>query len=188
VTKVKPGTGIGAKWIASLVVALTLSACTANQPATLSQISVENVTAQITSHPLYPVTDAFSFSTAATTYPANSGSHTIPVGNYLLLNVLNLLPEESAGIRLTNFNSKCQPGRVFLPNVICTTSYSLTFSRSGNSRTIEGKVATDVGSQYVKDDQLLLGVAAYRDYGDGTIVGQVKRTLDEVVGDIKRQL
>jgi hypothetical protein len=154
----------------------------------LNSIAVNDFTSQITRHPLYAQTDKFSFSTAVTKYPANGGYHTVPVADYLLLSVLDALPAGVSDVRLTAFNSECNDGRAFLPNVLCTTSYAIAFSHGGKPVTIEGKVTTDVGSQHVKDDELLLGVAMHRDYGDDTIVGQVKIAVDAVVRDFEQKL
>ncbi len=174
--------------LVGVAITLALTGCTANQPMTLNSIAVDGFTTEITSHPLYAQADKFSFTTAITKYLANGGHHTVPVGNYLLLNVLNSLPAGVSDVRLDAFNSECNPGRLFLPNVICISSYAVKFRRGEKPTTIAGKVTTDVGLQKAKDDELLLGVAVHRDYGDDSIVGEVKLAVDDVVRDLKQRL
>lgn len=158
--------------LAAVTIPLALGGCTANRPMTLNSLTVNEFTSEVASQPLYAQTDKFSFSTAFAKYPANGGYHTVPVGNYFLIGVLNALPAGASDVRLSSFTSVCKPGRFFLPNVICTTSYMLAFQRMGMPIKVEGQVTTDVGLLLVKDDELLLGVAWHRDYGDDSIVGR----------------
>lgn len=160
-----------------------LSACnTANRPKTIDAVAVPDYSKRILNHPLYDSTDKFSFTTAVVRYNANKGYHKIPVGEYLLVEVMDIFKETNASkIKLSEFVSQCDPPPAisWLTRLLCKTNFSLYFEIEGVGRTISSNVESDVGYKYVKD-QNLLGFA-YAE-SDGTLlVNQAKLAVDGVL-------
>jgi hypothetical protein len=170
-----------------LILLIGLSACASNLPQTLDSVEAPDYSQRILNHPLYDNADKFSFTTAVTKYPANNGYHKIPVGEYLLLGILDIFKNVNARkIKLSSFESLCTQNGFILPHVLCKTNFALSFEKDGREVIISGNVKRDVGHFYLANDIYLF--SGYIDYNDSLILNQIKIVLNDVFADITKQL
>ena len=170
---------------------LVLPGC-GNKPLTLYVLDEVDITKRALLHPTYDRADAYSFTGAAVLYPATGGHHTLPVGNYLLAGVLDTLQNTGADeITLSNFDSKCDHGKLFFPDLVCNTWLALSFQINGKEKIISAKSEYRDKSVYaLRSDSPLSpgGDLANLPPKMNPVTQQVISVVDNVIGDLYKQI
>lgn len=101
--------------------ALALSACGSdNPPRRFPTVPVDNVL-ETASHPAFRTMDHDSFKHAVVRYPADGGSHTVPVGDYLATRIAEAFPRnaEVDYLRLHQYDVDCASEGWMSSSVVC---------------------------------------------------------------------
>lgn len=173
----------------ALVMLTLLGACgSSNDPARMPALPAENVleAAEIKA---FRSIDARSFQQAVVLYPADSGAHYVPVGDYLATRLARAFPAgaDVNALRLDRWDAVCEPGGAFSDNVECGLVAAATFQLQGRVREIRFGVApTDLGDQASISRQSAYQVSFERQ--DDSFGGQMRRLIDLAARNFREQL
>jgi len=166
-----------------------LGACgSSNDPTRMPSLPAENVLEAAENNAFRSI-DARSFQQAVVLYPADSGAHYVPVGDYLATRLARAFPAgaDVNGLRLDRWDAVCEPGGAFSDNVECGLIATASFQMQGRVREIRFGVApTDLGDQASVSRQSAYQVSFERQ--DESFGGQMRRLVDLAARNFGEQL
>lgn len=144
--------------LAVVITSTALCGC-ANPPTTLGKVPARNnIVEKHSETKNYNSIDKYSFNQADVEYQTSGGYHKINIGDFLLGEVLdNLKNSEIESGKLIFFKSQCSYDRIFVPNLICDTSYQLSLKYKGDKIVLnETLPKINIGSPRVSEGQFFL--------------------------------
>ena len=172
----------------ALAPVVLLAACGGYAPVTYPPVPVTNYLTMVHGNRHLAAADKASFTTADFSYPTRGGGgfHKVPVGDYLLAQLIQQIPEtvETKRIKLETFGSVCKSGGGFGPHAICQTALIVRIETAAGERLVESNGAYDVGPMFIPGD--ISPPFTMGDHLVGVIHGEAMTAVLAAVADWKR--
>lgn len=177
--------------LAAAVFALALLAgCgSSNPPQRLPQLPVDNLL-DTAAQPAFRTADHQSFAKAVMQIPADGGTHTVPVGEYLLARVVEAFPRgaEVDHLRLTAFDVTCKDQGWFSSTLVCSATSDFRFLLYKRAQQVAVRI-DDLDMGGLKKIKAATYTVSRAEEGKRDAFGEQVRTVpDAVAARFKREL